>query len=224
MALAAADVAGRLSVVRERIARAGGAPEQVTVVAVTKGHGAEAARAALTAGLVDVGENYAADLLATRAATVDDGVTCRWHFLGHVQRNKVRAIAAAVDLWQAVDRLAAGTEISRRAPGADVLVQVNVSGEAQKNGCHPDEAPALVDDLVGLGLDVRGLMAVGPAPPQDARPAFRLLAALADRLGLPVRSMGMSDDLEAAVSEGSTMVRVGRALFGPRDGGADLRR
>jgi uncharacterized pyridoxal phosphate-containing UPF0001 family protein len=141
-----------------------------------------------------------------------------------VQRNKVRAIAAAVDIWQAVDRLAAGTEISRRAPGAEVLVQVNVSGEAQRNGCDPDEARALVDDLVGLGLDVRGLMAVGPAPPQDARPAFRLLAALADRLGLPVRSMGMSDDLEAAVSEGSTMVRVGRALFGPRDGGDDLRR
>ena len=224
MALAAADVAARLSVVRERIARAGGAPEQVTVVAVTKGHGADAARTALAAGLVDVGENYAADLLATRAATVGEEVTCRWHFLGHVQRNKVRAIAAAVDIWQAVDRLAAGTEISRRAPGAEVLVQVNVSGEAQRNGCDPDEARALVDDLVGLGLDVRGLMAVGPAPPQDARPAFRLLAALADRLGLPVRSMGMSDDLEAAVSEGSTMVRVGRALFGPRDGGDDLRR
>jgi uncharacterized pyridoxal phosphate-containing UPF0001 family protein len=139
-------------------------------------------------------------------------------------------LADAVDLWQAVDRLAAGREIARRAPGAQVLVQVNVSGEPQKHGCAVEGAPALVDDLAALGLDVRGLMAIGPTgPPEQARPGFRTVVALADRLGLPVRSVGMSDDLEVGVAEGATMVRVGRALFGPRDvgprhGGPDTRR
>jgi pyridoxal phosphate enzyme (YggS family) len=224
VALTAADVAARLAVVRERIASAGARPDDVTVVAVTKGHGPDAATAALDAGLADVGENYASELLATRAATVG-GCPCRWHFLGHVQRNKVRGLAAAVDLWQAVDRAAAGREIARRAPGAQVLVQVNVSGEPQKHGCPVEDAPALVDELAAFGLDVRGLMAIGPTgPPEHARPGFRQVVALAERLGLPERSLGMSDDLEVGVAEGATMVRVGRALFGPRNGGPDTRR
>ncbi|HEX2193236.1 MAG TPA: YggS family pyridoxal phosphate-dependent enzyme [Acidimicrobiales bacterium] len=232
MALSAGDVAERLAVVRDRIARAGARPDDVRIVAVTKGHGKEAVEATVEAGLRDVGENYAQELLAKREAAAiheahDDptGPAPCWHFLGHVQRNKVRALAPAVDLWQAVDRVAAGAEIARRAPGASVLVQLNVSGEAQKHGCRPEEAPALVDELIALGLDVRGLMAVGPTgPPEDARPGFRRLVQLADRLRLPERSVGMSDDLEVAVSEGATMVRVGRALFGPRSGGAELRR
>jgi uncharacterized pyridoxal phosphate-containing UPF0001 family protein len=141
----------------------------------------------------------------------------RWHFLGHVQRNKVRDLADVVGLWQGVDRAAAGAEIAKRAPGAAVLVQVNVSGESAKNGCAPVDTDGLVDALREQGLDVRGLMAVGPdGPPQAAAPGFRLLAAIADRLGLAERSMGMSDDVEVAVEEGSTMLRVGRALFGPR--------
>jgi uncharacterized pyridoxal phosphate-containing UPF0001 family protein len=137
----------------------------------------------------------------------------------------VRRIASQVHLWQAVDRLAAGEEIARRRAGAHVLVEINVSGEPAKHGCGFDDAPAVVDGLRALGLHVRGLMAVGPTgAPEMARPGFRRLAELADRLGLRERSMGMTDDLEVAVQEGTTMVRVGRALFGPRPGRPDLRR
>lgn len=223
-ALTPATVAERLAAVRDRIAAAGAVAGDVTVVAVTKGHGLEAVAAARAAGLADLGENYAGELLSKhQAAGGSDGP--RWHFLGHVQRNKVKAIAGAVHLWQGVDRLAAGREIAARAPGAAVLVQVNVSGEAAKNGCPPDDTRALVDELRRLDLRVEGLMAMGPAgPPEDARPGFRRLVALAGELGLPERSMGMSDDLEVAVQEGATMVRVGRALFGPRSPAPDLRR
>jgi PLP dependent protein len=228
------QVASRLAAVRDRIAAAGG-DDSVRVVAVTKGFDAATVEAALAAGVTDVGENYAAELLAKReqasaagaaaGGEAGAGAGLRWHFLGPVQRNKVRALAPAVDLWQAVDRVVAGEEIARRAPGARVLVQVNVSGEAQKHGCAPDDAPALVQRLRDLGLDVAGLMAIGPAgPPYEARRGFRDLAVLADRMHLQERSMGMSDDLEIAVKEGATMVRVGRALFGPRTRPTDLRR
>jgi pyridoxal phosphate enzyme (YggS family) len=211
-------VADRLVQVRERIADAGGDPDIVRVVAVTKGHGPDAVAAALAAGVVDLGENYAEELVAKHeAVTGAGGPAPRWHFLGHVQRRKVRPLAGLVSLWQGVDRQAAGAEIAHRVPGAPVLVQVNVSGEAAKNGCRPEETARLVEELDGLGLSVAGLMAMGPAgPPEAARAGFRQLVALADELALVERSMGMSDDLEVAIQEGSTMVRVGRALFGPR--------
>lgn len=197
------DLSGPLAALRRRIG------DDVRVVAVTKGFGAEAVRAALAAGLPDVGESYAQEL---RAKSPVAGV--RWHFVGRLQTNKVRQLAGLVDLWQSVDRLELGEEIARRAPGGRILVQVNVSGEAQKGGCAPADAPGLVARLRAAGLDVRGLMAVGH--PADPRPGFRRLRELADDLGLVERSMGMSGDLEIAVEEGSTMVRVGRALFGER--------
>jgi pyridoxal phosphate enzyme (YggS family) len=225
VAVSAPVVAERLAEVRHRIAAAGGVPGGVRVVAVTKGFGTDAVCAAVEAGVTDLGENYADELVAKSSAAPVGPERCRWHFLGRVQRNKVRRLAGIVHLWQAVDRAAAGREIAARAPGARVLVQVNVSGEPQKHGCGFDEAPALVDDLGALGLDVRGLMAVGPAGPAElARPGYRRLAALAATLGLGERSMGMTDDLEVAVEEGSTMVRVGRALFGARSGVDQLRR
>ena len=140
-----------------------------------------------------------------------------WHFIGRLQRNKVRTIAGLVSLWQSVDRPALAETIAKHAPGAAVLVQVDVTGEPQKGGCPPGEVAALVATCRGLGLDVRGLMAVGPfGPPEDARPGFRRVRELADELGLAERSIGMSADLEVGVEEGSTMVRVGTALFGPR--------
>ncbi len=222
MAVSAPLVAERLAVVRSRIEAAGGSTGAVRVVAVTKGFGPDAVDAALAAGVSDLGESYADELVAKSAAP---GGPRRWHFLGRVQRNKVRHLAGLVSLWHGVDRVAAGREIAERAPGAAVLVQLNVSGEQQKFGCGFDEAPALVDDLRTLGLDVRGLMAVGPTgPPELARPGYRRLARLAERLGLGERSMGMTDDLEVAVEEGSTIVRVGRALFGARSGANEVRR
>jgi PLP dependent protein len=217
-----AEVVARLADVRDRIAAAGGDPSAVEVVAVTKGFGVEAIAAATGAGLWDIGENYAQELLA-KAAGVPAGV--RWHFLGPVQRNKVAALAPLVALWQGIDRTAVGEAIARRAPGSRVLVQINVSGESAKAGCSPGDAPVLVEDLRRLDLDVAGLMAVGATgTPEEARPGFRILASLARQLELAVVSMGMSGDLEIAVEEGSTMVRIGRSLFGPRPGTPRLRR
>ena len=226
MAVSGPLVVERLALVRRRIEAAGGTPDGVRVVAVTKGFGPDAVHAAVAAGVGDLGENYADELLAKSAvAGAADSGPRRWHFLGRVQRNKVRRLAGLVSMWHGLDRVTAGREIAARAPGAAVLVQVNVSGEEQKSGCGFDQAPALVDDLRGLGLDVRGLMAVGPTgPPELARPGYRRLARLAERLGLGERSMGMTDDLEVAVEEGSTMVRVGRALFGARSGADEVRR
>jgi pyridoxal phosphate enzyme (YggS family) len=212
-----AELAARIDAVRERIAKAGGDPAAVTLLAVTKGFGPEVAIAAMGAGLTDLGENYAQDLVAKVPAVEQAAPGARWHFIGNLQRNKVRSLAGAVHLWQTVDRPELGEEIARRAPGARVLVQVNVSDEPQKGGCRPDVTAALVAQLVDAGLDVAGLMTVGRSgPPAEARAGFALLRRLADDLALPVRSMGMSADLEEAVAEGSTMVRVGSALFGPR--------
>lgn len=204
------DVAGRLQEVRARIAAAGGDLERVRVVAVTKTFGADAVRAAVAAGLADCGESRAQELLA-KAPEVDGA---RWHFVGRLQTNKVRLLAGVVSLWQSVDRPDVVDEIARRAPGARILVQVNVSAEPQKGGCEPAEVAALVSSARDSGLEVAGLMCVPAA--EEPRAGFRLLRSLADDLGLEERSMGMSGDLEVAVEEGSTMVRVGTALFGPR--------
>lgn len=199
--------------VRARIRSAGGDQRDVRLVAVTKGFGPDVVEAVLAAGVKDTAESYAQELV-TKAAAVPDA---RWHFVGRLQTNKVRPLVPVVQLWQSIDRPELVVELRRRAPGAHVLVQVNVSGGQGKGGCLPGEAPALVEQLHQSGIHVAGLMAVGSAgSPEAARPGFRLLAELADRLKLGVRSMGMSDDLEVAVEEGSTMVRVGRAIFGPR--------
>jgi uncharacterized pyridoxal phosphate-containing UPF0001 family protein len=129
----------------------------------------------------------------------------------------VARLAPLVTWWQGVRRPEEGTAIARRRPGSTVLVQIDVAGIAGRGGCPPDRAPELVARLRDEDLDVAGLMAVGPpGPPEGARAGFARLSSLADSLALPVRSMGMSDDLEVAVSEGSTMVRLGRALFGER--------
>jgi pyridoxal phosphate enzyme (YggS family) len=232
---APAEVRARVDAVWERIGAAGGDPERVRLVAVTKGFDAGVVRSALDAGLVDLGENYAQELVTKQAALDEDADggqddagageerVPRWHFIGRLQSNKVRKIAPHVHLWQSVDRLSLASEIARRAPGAAVLAQVNLTGETTKGGCTPDGLPELLEGLAALGLEVRGLMTVGPLDaPEQARPAFRELRRLADAHGLPERSMGMSDDLEVAVEEGSTMVRVGSALFGPRPGPAGM--
>jgi uncharacterized pyridoxal phosphate-containing UPF0001 family protein len=197
--------------VRLRIANAGGDPDAVRILAVTKSFGPEAVVAARQAGLTDLGENYAAEL--RQKAPGPDGT--RWHFLGAVQRNKVRDLAPLVDVWQGVARLSEGARIAQFAPGATVLVQVDVTGAPGRNGCPPVEVGGLVAGLRALSLDVAGLMTVAPQG-GGAASAFGHVARLADALGLAERSMGMSDDLEVAVAAGTTMVRVGRALFGDR--------
>ena len=208
-------VAASLAVVRQRIARAGGDSESVRVVAVTKGFGPEAVAAARGAGLTDVGENYAAEILSKAPGPAG---TC-WHFLGAVQRNKVRSLAPLVDVWQAVTRLVEGARIAQCAPGARVLIQVDYTGLPGRNGCAPDAAPELARALMDLDLHVQGLMTVAPPGVPEADAAFHSLRRLADALGLAECSMGMSEDLEAAIAAGSTMVRIGRALFGDRPPG-----
>lgn len=222
--LSAAAVTDAAEAVRRRIADAGGDLSRITLVAVTKGFGPEAVAAAVGSGLVACGENYAQELVTKAAAAELQSVPVRWHFLGRIQRNKVKALAALVDLWQGVDRLDAAQEVARRAPGAAVLVQVNLTGDAGRNGCDWADTPGVVAGARGCGLDVRGLMGVA-APDRDAaRAQFRRLRTLADELSLGEVSMGMSDDLEVAVEEGATMVRIGRGLFGARPAGAEARR
>lgn len=190
----------------------------VRLVAVTKGQPVEAARAAVAAGVVDLGENYAQEV----AAKAPDVPGARWHYLGTVQRRKVRDLAQHVDLWQSVARAAEGEAIARAVPGAAVLVQVNVGDLPSRNGCSWDSLDALVAALRAMELDVQGLMCV--ATPDDERVQFRRLAAAARGLGLPEVSMGMSADWQVAVEEGATIVRIGSALFGPRPDPVDLRR
>jgi pyridoxal phosphate enzyme (YggS family) len=221
VALSAEEVGRNVANVRDRIARAGRDWREITLVAVTKGLPDEVIGLACGAGLVDLGENRP-------EAIVDRHRTCnlateavRWHCLGTIQRRKVRKVAGLVHLWHALDRTAAGEELAQVAPGAAVLVQVNTTGEARKSGCTPGDAADFVTRLVDLGLDVRGLMTIGPLDDlSGARRSFRLLADLARELHLSELSMGMSDDLEVAIEEGATIVRVGRALFGPRPAGS----
>jgi pyridoxal phosphate enzyme (YggS family) len=200
--------------VRERIEAAGGDPEALEIVAVTKGQPAEVAQAAVELGLTRLGENRVQEALEKMAQV--QGAS--WHLVGHLQTNKVRH-AARFELIHSLDspRLARALAGRHQPP---VLLEVNVSRDPAKHGVAPEGALQLAREVDGL-LDLRGLMAMGPAE-GDPRPSFAELRRLRDdlqqRLGrpLPILSMGMSDDLEAAVSEGSTMLRLGRALFGDR--------
>jgi len=210
------QVAARLAGLREMVEAAGRDPQSVRIVAVTKGHPTEVCEAALANGLVDLGESYANELGAKSADPRLDGA--RWHFIGGLQSRRVRAIAGEVHLWQSVDRPKLVTEVARWAPGARVLVQVALSNELGKAGCSFAEVPALVALAADAGLTVAGLMAVGPTVggPEAARPGFRRLRRMADEMGLGTVSMGMSGDVPVALAEGTTMLRVGTALFGPR--------
>ncbi len=221
----AARVAERLAMVRESIARAcaraGRSVDEVTLVAVSKRHPAEAVRAAYAAGQRVFGENYVQELVE-KAAALADLEDLRWHFIGHLQRNKARQVAEVGAVVETVDSPRLARELGRRASAPlDVLAQVNVAGEAQKSGCAPEELPALLEAIASEPqLRLRGLMTIPPFDddPERTRPHFARLRALADAHGLPARSMGMSADLEVAIEEGATIVRVGTAIFGPRPG------
>jgi pyridoxal phosphate enzyme (YggS family) len=208
-------LAARLAEVEVSIRAAGRDPAGVTVVAITKGRPLSACREALAAGLVVLGENRVQEALPKLESLPE----ARWHLVGHLQRNKVRLAAGRFELIQSVDSRALAEQIARRAHQQAVLLQVNVAREEQKHGCRPEQALELAAEVAKL-LPLRGLMCMGPLH-ADPAPAFAELRRLRDeaeqRLGsaLPVLSMGMSDDFDAALAAGSTMLRLGRFLFGP---------
>jgi hypothetical protein len=208
-------VAARLAEVRLRLAELGRDPASIRIVGVTKGWGPATVAAALEAGLADLGENYAQELTSKAAAIAPRPV--RWHFIGPIQRNKVKGLASLVSAWHGVDRPEEADAVSAVSPGVEVLVQVNVTGDPTRPGCRPAEVAGLVEHCRSRPVDLTGLMTVGPAGDrQRAQECFRWLADQAQRLGLKDLSMGMSDDFEMAAAEGATTLRLGRALFGAR--------
>ena len=211
------SVSQAVAQIRERIDRAGGA--HVALVAVTKTFGSQAWRYAREAGCDAVGENYAQEVVA-KASEVAKAERLPVHFIGQLQTNKVKLLADIIDVWQSVDRVSVITEIAKRSqrPVTEVFIQVNVTGESDKGGCEPREAAELIRVASDSGLMVSGLMTVGPTSgdPVQTRLAFRELRTLANDFGLQQCSMGMTGDLEIAIEEGSTMVRIGSAIFGNR--------
>jgi hypothetical protein len=209
-------------------ARAGRNPSDVRLVAVSKNHPVEAISSLLGHGHLAFGESYVQEW-RTKADQLSPQVD--WHFIGHLQSNKASAVAGSVSLIHSVDR----PSLVRALAGTkqDVLIQVNISGETSKYGCRPEETAALIEKSIGAGgLRVRGLMTMAPwdEDPEASRPCFRALRTLRDELSTHFSarfdgwtttfgelSMGMSHDLETAVEEGATLVRVGTAIFGERE-------
>ncbi|MHB1239616.1 MAG: YggS family pyridoxal phosphate-dependent enzyme [Gammaproteobacteria bacterium] len=231
MAIPDADtISSRVGNVQARIRRAeiryGCPPGSVALLAVSKGHGPEAIRAAFAAGLTRFGESYVQEALGKCAALTD--LPLEWAFIGPIQSNKTRDIATHFQWVHSVDRLKIARRLNEQRPAAGpplaICLQVNVSREPTKSGLDLDALEAVAAEVYGLPrLRLRGLMAI-PAPdpdPAQQRRAFRALRRAFESLnragmGLDTLSMGMTDDLEAAVAEGATVVRVGTGLFGPR--------
>jgi PLP dependent protein len=225
--LTAREIADRHQQVLARIAdaqrRGGRESEFVRLVIATKNQPPAALAAAFAAGASEFGENYVQEAIGKRSALDERNI--RWHLIGHLQINKARVAAETFDLIQTLDnqRLASALFRFHPSPPMPVLIEVNLAGEVSKSGVIPEGAEALIN-MIRDQVDVRGLMAIPPptADPVASRPYFSQLRKLRDRLasttGLPLKelSMGMTDDFEAAILEGATMVRVGRAVFGDR--------
>jgi PLP dependent protein len=219
------QVARNLAVLRSRIAASTANPEAVSIVAVTKGFGPEAPLAAMRNGLVMLGENYADELVAKAAAVsgaseLAHGHLPEWHFQGRLQSNKINRLRPVVRVWQSVDSIERIDALAKRVPGAVVCLQVRLTDDDERGGATPEAVADLVRHATEAGLDVKGLMGVGPDPARAGTaasdPAFALLDELCRVNGLGWRSMGMSSDLESAVAHGATHVRIGTALFGQR--------
>ncbi|HIE22201.1 MAG TPA: YggS family pyridoxal phosphate-dependent enzyme [Acidimicrobiia bacterium] len=208
--------------VTETAERVGRRPEEITVVAVSKSKSAADVVAIYDLGHRDFGENRAQELVEKAAVLPGD---IRWHFVGALQSNKARQVRPSAYLLHSMDRRSLATAwLKGRGEVPPVLLQVNVGEEPQKAGVSPGEVLPTLEWMFELGLDVRGLMAIPPLPsvPEDSRPYFRMLRRLRDeaQLSFPTireLSMGMSDDYQVAVEEGASIIRVGRAIFGPRD-------
>jgi len=228
-----ADIKSNLAQVRERIEmatqRAGRDPGSVRLVAISKGHPVDAIRLAYAAGVTEFGENRARE--GRNKVEELRTLAISWHFVGHLQSNKVKYVLGTYQLLHSLDRMSLATEIDKRARRASIvqpcLVQVNVSGEESKFGLPPGEVGSFLDRVSKLGgVKVEGLMMIAPLvdDPEEARPFFRRLRELAEELrprlpptvSLSDLSMGMTNDYEVAVEEGATIVRIGRAIFGER--------
>jgi pyridoxal phosphate enzyme (YggS family) len=224
------DISGRIKEVEEQIAliaeRCGRLSSEIGLIAVSKSQSAEAVRAAFDAGQLVFGENRAQELIA-KVPLLPSSI--HWHFIGHLQKNKVRKILPLVDLVHSVDSMELALDLERIASELGlfprVLLEVNVSGEATKFGFTPEMARREAPRLLALPrVQWEGLMTIAPIvdAAEKARPFFAELRALRDRIAaenqvnLPTLSMGMSDDFEAAIKEGATLIRLGTAIFGPR--------
>ena len=224
------DISTRIKEVREQIAlvaeRCGRLPSEIGLIAVSKSQSAEAIREAFDAGEQFFGENRAQELIA-KVPLLPSSI--HWHFIGHLQKNKVRKVLPLVDLVHGVDSVELAVEVDRIASELGlfprVLLEVNVSGEATKFGFTPEVARREAPRLLALRrVQWEGLMTIAPIGEnaEKARPFFAQLRTLRDQIAvenqvdLPTLSMGMSDDFEAAIKEGATLVRLGTALFGPR--------
>ncbi|MCI8208010.1 YggS family pyridoxal phosphate enzyme [Pseudomonas sp. S25] len=223
-------IAANISTLGERISAAAQSaqrdPASIGLLAVSKTKPAQALREAYAAGLRDFGENYLQEALGKQLELAD--LPLCWHFIGPIQSNKTRAIAENFAWVHSVDRLKIAQRLSEQRPAElpplNICIQVNVSGEASKSGCTPADLPALAEAISALPrLKLRGLMAI-PEPTEDSaeqNAAFAAVSSLQAQLNLPLDtlSMGMSHDLEAAIAQGATWVRIGTALFGARDYG-----
>ena len=203
--------------------------EKIKIIAVSKTQSIEAISAAFFAGATIFGENYVQELLEKQSKLTEQGIFPEWHFIGHLQTNKVKYIAPFVSLIHSVDSEKLASEISRQAEKnnriIEILLQINTSGEISKFGCEPDEAIDLAERVSSLpNVKLKGLLTIGSFSDDEAiiRKEFRLLRRkleeINDKLGLNLNelSMGMSHDYEIAIEEGATMVRIGTAIFGER--------
>ena len=223
----------RLARIRTRIEeacrRSGRAPSAVTLIGVTKTVPVERIQEALALGLTDIGENRVQEAVAKHSSLVTSHSPLRWHLIGHLQRNKAKEVVRLFDAIHSVDSLPLIETLERQAAeqrrALEVFIQVNVSGEATKSGCRPDDARALAEAVLGSPhLALKGLMTMAPFSdhPEDARPHFRRLRELLDEVSSSLHpsitsslllSMGMSQDFEVAIEEGADLVRIGSALF-----------
>ena len=205
--------------IADACARAGRRRDEVTLVAVSKTFPASMVSEALAAGVTAVGENRVQEARDKKPLA---GGSARWHLIGHLQSNKAKDAVRLFDVIQTIDSVELAEKVARAAAAAgkvqEVLLEVNLGDEPQKSGATPAELDALAAGVRALDpLRLRGLMAIPPAgAPEATRRWFRALRAHRDRLGLADLSMGMTEDFEAAIEEGATIVRVGRAIFGER--------
>ena len=218
------DIERNIQEVTRRIAlackRAGRSPEEVTLVAITKTIGPAAIRAAFQAGLRHFGENRVQEAKPKLGELENIRTQCTWHMVGHLQTNKAKTAGALFDIIQSVDSVRLAEFLSRHAQKTiPILLEVNIAGEASKSGFSTGEVFLAMKEIERMSkLEIKGLMTIAPlaSDPEEVRPVFRRLRELRNSMGLEHLSMGMTDDFEVAIEEGSTMVRIGRAIFGER--------